>query len=426
MPIAEELLHFVWRYRLYQARDLRTSDGQEVIVIDPGQYNQDAGPDFEFARLRIGGTLWSGHVEIHVDAKDWQQHKHHLDPAYNSTILHVVWNANFEATRSDGTPILTVPLQNCVRQEMFAQYKQLMHNLHWIPCQMQMDQVHALTKRSWLERMAIERLENRYLYLDRLLEKTKNHWEQVLLIALGRAFGMKVNARAFEELLQRVEFPLLLKYHNEPHQLEALLFGVSGLLPLSDTDGYATALQKEFTYLAKIHDLTSLGPTSWKFHRMRPYSFPTFRLAQLSALYRHEVYWFNTILHTDQLHSIRQLLKGISADEYWSRHFRFGTETVKHSTKLSNAFIDHIIINCFAPVLFAYGKSVGSDDYKSKAIEWLEQTKKENNAITRKFEALTMPHDNASTSQALLHLKSAYCAHKKCLNCAIGLAILKP
>lgn len=425
MTIPEELLHFVWRFRLYQAKELRTSDGQEVIVIDPGQYNHNAGPDFEFARLRIGGTLWSGHVEIHVEAKDWQNHKHHLDPNYNSTVLHVVWNANFDAQRSDGTSILTVPLANCIKPHMLPAYEKLMHNLNWIPCEKQIGQVRSLTQQTWLERMAVERLESKNEYLSTLLTQTKSHWEKVLLVSLGRAFGMKVNAIAFEQLLHRVEFPLLLKYQREQHQLEALFFGVSGLLPAEGSDDYTKALQKEFAYLHKIHKLSPLSPTEWKFHRMRPYNFPTFRLAQLTALYRQEVYWFATILQTDQLHDIRQKLKAVSVDGYWSQHFRFGSTTTPHSTQLSDTFIDHIVINCFAPILFAYGKFVDSDIYKSKAIEWLEQTKKENNAITRRFESLGLPHDNASISQGLLHLKSTYCDHKKCLSCAIGLAILK-
>lgn len=425
MHISENLLHFVWQFRLYQVDKLRTTDGQEVTVLDPGQYNHNAGPDFEFARVRIDGTMWSGHVEIHVDAKDWQHHKHHLDPTYNSTVLHVVWNANFVAQRSDGTPIMTVPLTNCIKPDMLSNYGQLMHNLNWIPCEKQIAQVQPHIQQTWLERMAVERMESRHQYLGILLDKTKNHWEKVLLLSLGRAFGMKVNAIAFEQLLHRVEFPLLLKYQHEQPQLEALLFGVSGLLPSEVTDDYTKALQKEFAYLHKVHKLSPLSPTEWKFHRMRPYNFPTFRLAQLTALYHQEVYWFDTILQTDQLYDIRQKLKAVSVDRYWSQHFRFGQPTALHSTELSDTFIDHIVINCFAPILFAFGKFVDSEIYKSKAIEWMEQTKKEKNAITKRFESLGLLHDNAATSQGLLHLKSNYCDQKKCLSCAIGLAILK-
>lgn len=421
----ERLLHFIWQFRLYNQNDLKTIDGEYVKVIDPGQYNRNAGPDFEFARLQIGDTLWSGHVEIHISAKDWYNHRHHRDPKYNSTVLHLVWEYNYKAIRLDGTSIQTVELQNHIAPSMILKYHDLMHNLNWIPCERQIHLVNSVTQSTWLERMAIERMESKYEYLNKLLDKSKNHWEKVLLISLGRAFGMKVNALTFEHLMQNIDFSLLLKYQSQPTQLEALIFGISGLLPSDTDERYVQELQKEFQYLQKKHHLESLAPTEWKFHRMRPYNFPTFRLAQLSALYQREVYWFETILQADNLHNIRQLLQSIEASPYWSNHFRFCAPVSKHATQLSIAFINHIIINCFAPILFAYGKFIDSEIYRTKAIAWLEETSSEKNAITKKFETLGLENSSAARSQGLLHLKNIYCEQKKCLSCAIGLGILK-
>src|SRR5690606_31533726 len=146
-----------------------------------------------------------------------------------------------------------------------------------------------LTHQNWLERMAIERLESKYNYLNALLSKTKNHWEKVLLVSLGKAFGMKVNAQAFEQLLRQVEFSLLLKYQHEPQKLEAWLFGIARPLSIEQIDPYTSSLVNELEYLQKIHKLSTLRATEWKFHRMRPYNFPIFRLAQLAALYTHDV-----------------------------------------------------------------------------------------------------------------------------------------
>jgi hypothetical protein len=369
--------------------------------------------------------MWSGHVEIHVSAKDWQNHKHTQDPRYNSTVLHVVWDYNHHAKRMDGTAIATVELKSYVDVSMLSKYEELMHNLSWIPCEQQIHYVNNLTQNTWLQRMAIERLESKHEYLTQLLDKSKNHWEKVFLITLGRAFGMKVNAYAFEHLLQEIEFSLLLKYQNSHTQLEALLFGVSGLLPTHSEDPYVQHLIHESDYLQKVQKIKSLPATEWKFHRMRPYNFPTFRIAQLAALYHREVYWFDRILKTDELHTIRAFMKDIQLHSYWARHFRFGTPTSAHSTQLSDIFINHIIINCFAPILFAYGKFVDNNAYQEKALEWLEQTVSEKNAITKRFEALGIANTNASISQGLLHLKRSYCEEKKCLSCGIGLKILK-
>ena len=426
MLIPEEaLLHFVWQFRLYNQKDLKTINGEHVTVIDPGQYNQNAGPDFEFAKLQIGNTLWSGHVEIHVSAKDWYHHKHHLDPKYNSTILHIVWEYNYDALRLDDTKISTVELKNYINPTMLLKYQDLMNNLYWIPCEQQVKFVNSLKQNSWLERMAVERMESKFEYLSQLLENSKNHWEKVLLVSLGRAFGMKVNAIAFEHLVQKIEFSLLLKYQTEPLKLEALLFGTSGLIPAPAGDEYTRRLSDEFAYLQKLHHIDTLSETEWKFHRMRPYNFPTFRIAQLAALYQQEVYWFEKILKTENLQTIRNTLKAIQVNRYWEEHFRFSTSTSAHTNSLSDTFINHIIINCLAPVLFAFGKFMDNEHQKSKAIEWLYETQREENNITRKFETLGLQNSSAGTSQGLLHLKKNYCEQKKCLSCAIGLAVLK-
>ena len=86
----EALLHYVWKHRMLPLGDLLTTDGQLVEVIDPGLHNRNAGPDFFNAKMKIGGTLWVGNVEIHDRASDWYRHKHERDAAYNNVVLHLV------------------------------------------------------------------------------------------------------------------------------------------------------------------------------------------------------------------------------------------------------------------------------------------------------------------------------------------------
>ena len=87
--------------------------------------------------------------------------------------------------------------------------------------------------------------------------------------------------------------------------------------------------------------------------------------------------------------------------------------------------IDNILINTVVPVLFAYGLYHNNEDHKSKAIAWLEEISCEKNAITRGFESLAIANKNSFDSQSLIHLKNSYCNEKKCLECAIGNALLK-
>jgi hypothetical protein len=47
-----------------------------VQVLNVGQHNQNSGPDFLEAKIKIGDTLWVGNVELHLKGQDWQKHKH--------------------------------------------------------------------------------------------------------------------------------------------------------------------------------------------------------------------------------------------------------------------------------------------------------------------------------------------------------------
>ncbi|MDK2837502.1 MAG: hypothetical protein PWR15_571, partial [Bacteroidota bacterium] len=90
MTNREELLHYCWKFKLFAAENLITTDEQKLEIIDPGTWNNNAGPDFFNAKIKIGETVWAGNVEIHRSSDEWTKHGHHTDKAYNSVVLHVV------------------------------------------------------------------------------------------------------------------------------------------------------------------------------------------------------------------------------------------------------------------------------------------------------------------------------------------------
>ena len=67
----EQLLHYVWKHKIFPLSALQTTSGRPVEVIDPGLPNMNAGPDFFNAKLKIDGTLWVGNVEVHTQASEW-------------------------------------------------------------------------------------------------------------------------------------------------------------------------------------------------------------------------------------------------------------------------------------------------------------------------------------------------------------------
>ncbi len=101
----EDILHYIWKFRLFQ-KDLRTTDGQQIEVIDVGLSNTNEGPDFFNAKIKIDDKVWAGNVEIHVSSDEWVKHKHHTNKNYNSVILHIVEKANCEVFNEAGQSIL--------------------------------------------------------------------------------------------------------------------------------------------------------------------------------------------------------------------------------------------------------------------------------------------------------------------------------
>ena len=61
----EQLLHYVWKHKFFPLEGLKTTTGETVEVVDGGYPNSNSGPDFFNAKLKIGGVLWVGTVEIH-------------------------------------------------------------------------------------------------------------------------------------------------------------------------------------------------------------------------------------------------------------------------------------------------------------------------------------------------------------------------
>ena len=122
MNVPEDLLHHVWKFRLFKRQKLQTTEGEVIEIIKPGFHNRNAGPDFENAKIKIGDTLWVGNVEIHLNSSDWYRHQHHRDMAYDNVILHVVSKHDREISRSDGTRIAVLEIESLISDEIKQNY----------------------------------------------------------------------------------------------------------------------------------------------------------------------------------------------------------------------------------------------------------------------------------------------------------------
>lgn len=418
----EQLLHYVWKHKIFPLKELKTTTGQQVEVIDTGLANTDAGPDFFNAKLKLDGVLWIGNIEIHERSSDWFKHGHHADAGYNSVILHIASEIDTEISRSNGERIPQIQL--ICPEAVRTNYKELLETDSYPPCYRIIPSLPPFTAHSWMTALQMERFEQKATLLNERLKRCQGNWEDAFFITLARNFGFGLNGDAFETWAHRLPFRAVDKHRNDLFQIEAIFFGQAGILEDSDGDGYYLRLKKEYTYLQHKFGLIPMDASLWRFLRLRPANFPHIRIAQLACLYHRAYGLLSRIMETETLQGVRDILKG-GTSEYWLTHYTFGGSSPSRPKTLSNTSLDLLIINTVVTFLYAYGLHKGNRVLCARAGSFLEELKAENNYITRMWEQCGMKASNTADSQALIQLKKEYCDKKKCLYCRIGYEYLK-
>ncbi|HKX85237.1 MAG TPA: DUF2851 family protein, partial [Flavobacterium sp.] len=114
----------------------------------------------------------------------------------------------------------------------------------------------------------------------------------------------------------------------------------------------------------------------------------------------------------------------VSVSDYWLVHYNFEKLSKWKEKPLSKAFIDLLVVNAIIPLQFTYDKSLGKD-ISEVSIRILEQIVPESNSIIAKFKDFGIEAHNTFETQALLQLKNEYCDANRCLQCAVGMELLK-
>ena len=403
----ELFLHYIWQFQYFDKTDLVTTQGETLQIIRPGIHNTDAGPDFSEAKVRIGLMSWAGNVEIHISSSEWEAHRHHLDKAYDSVVLHVVWTDDKPVTLEDGSLLPTLVLKGKIDTQLMSRYRKLMSTSFVIPCARQFARIPNVIRLSMMDRVLVERLEEKSDSVLELLEYNNNDWDETTYQLLAKNFGFKVNSQPFFQLAKGVPYKYLGRHSNNPKQVEAMLFGQAGFLDEVVNEPNHKLLRREYKMLATKYNLldSKLNASQWKFLRLRPANFPTVRLKQFAVLMCQKKNIFSSI---------------IDLDSHASAHELFAAGDMGFSS------VDNIIINTVAPLLVAYGRRQGDTSFTERAQKILETVTAENNRILRSWSALGMDVKNAFDSQALIQLFNSYCVPRRCLDCAIGASLLKP
>ncbi len=427
---SEMMLQYLWEYRLLDYSRCIDVDGQKISIIDPGTRNRDAGPDFFNAKIRIGDRLWAGNVEIHDRASDWHRHGHDIDPAYHTVILHVVADSDCRIPRPDGTilPQFILPVPPAFHDRYAAM------NAHAGPtpaCAAHLPSVPPILATEWISALGYERLFSR---VDRVLQlqgANDDDWTSTAFILLARALGFGTNAEPFEQLARSLPLKILLKHRNDPAMLEAALFGAAGFLDreLPEADGsaesdYLTRLIQNYRFIKAKFSLDIATYPAWRTARMRPPNFPQRRIAALAAILGAGFDFGRDFHQLTTLAAARSFFTDIRLSPYWIDHYDFGCRTAARRVTFTPATIDTILINTLIPLTYARGARRADTSLIDRAVDFLTAMPPESNSVVTSFTRLGISCPDAFTSQALIHLRRAYCEPRKCIYCRFGRHIL--
>lgn len=418
-PYGEDLLQFIWEAGLYDANDLRTTDGAALEVVKAGRIQANSGPDLRDALVRIGDQLWAGNVEVHLRASEWNAHGHQRDPAYNNVVLHAVHLHDADVRTEEGRCPPTVELRTRINVDNLHLHQALMTDGDPVPCTRRLPEVDQSRVRMWLERLLVERLERKTTEVEALYRMLGNDAGETFHHLLLRGLGANVNAEPFGMLAHALPLRLLKKYRHDPIRMEALLFGQAGLLEGNFEEDHPRCLQREHRVLAGLHGLRPVPAAAWKFGRMRPANFPTVRIAQWAVFSTGNADAYGCLTEHDHPDPVRAMLE-VEATGYWSDHYRFDLPAAPRTKRLGRSTADGLIINSIVPYLFAMGRIRGHRTWMDRALRLMEQLPAERNTIMDGWRARGIQADSAAQGQALIELRNRYCAERKCLSCAIG------
>ena len=396
----EDFLQVIWQMQCFSLPALST-EGQSIQIIRPGTRNFSGGPDFSNARIHMDGLEWNGSVEIHVRSGDWKQHGHSSDPAYETVILHVVWEEDQPLFRKDGSRIATLELRERVSLSGLLRYRELVSSSETLPCRNFLGRMNVLIPESMLDLALAERLVRRAEEILRFYENQAFSWKRALALHLARCLGMKGNEDAMESLVRSLPHILLSRSDRGKQQILAWLLGMSGLGFFPEE----ASLSEIFRFQQNTYP-TDLPPLIWKKSGMRPGAFPRKRIHLLAGL----------LPELDNFLEILQ--KGSEADgeNTWSGQPELRPGTFLHS---------HLMLNFQAPAMVAFGLHSGRHEMNQKALDELHRLKPEENENSRLLKTSGIPMRTAGHSQGGKELYRNWCIPRRCTDCRIGREILK-
>lgn len=404
----------------YWAAGLLGSEGEtlrhgHVKILDFGIWNRSTGPDFLRAEIELNGQRLRGDIEIDPTAKDWENHGHGANPAFNNVVLHVVLDTPSEGWYTRNSEHRDVPILAISRSvlQQAAGLPNRRENCTIPCCRTPLENMDAEEIQGLLKAAAAHRLENKRTLFRRKAEHLgiRQTWYE----AWAETLGYAVNKETMRMLARRAPIREL------SHAAEAILLGTAGfLVPVlpdkcaEEARMYHRHVWDAWWELREHFELHHSHKLPWTLAPIRPMNHPQRRVAALAVSASRWKQIEPHLLNPDAS-ALRRILSELS-HPFWDTHCTLssGEMSGKHAlvgeSRIDDFLINHVYAQDERP--FAW------DTYLSlKAKQtptWVQRIA----ALLfgeRKDMQHTLRHHYAQ--QALLQIDSDFCAHHSCHDC---------
>lgn len=387
----------------------------QVRIIDFGEWNRSAGPDFLRAEIELNGARMRGDIELDPTAQDWEHHGHGSNPAFNNVILHVVLNPPPHGwyTRDSlhrDIPILPISPavwaaaigKNCPRPGIVTELCQ--EPLNAMPADKIATLLQAAAAYRTLRKRKLFRTQAAHLGI-----------QQTWFEALARTLGYKVNKHPMQILARRAPLKELGK------EAESILFGTAGfLLPvLPEKAEEATRRYHRATWDAwwprrTRYELEAARGICWQFAPLRPGNHPHRRVAALAIAARN---WGKLAPHMTAA-GAEMLLQKLTtlSHPYWDTHYTLTSATQSKKTALigteraKDFLINHVYVQDESPAAWATYLQLKEKDTPSAVKTTAAHLFGQRADVTRLLKY-------AYAQQGLLQIEADYCAASACADC---------
>ncbi|NUM80878.1 DUF2851 family protein [bacterium] len=399
--ISEKLIQAIWENLFLTLDDIRTTKGLSVKILDRGQWNFDAGPDFTGATIKIGDEILAGDVEIHWRSSDWHHHDHTHDKKYDRVIVHAVFIDD-----DPSSSIHTIELKNYLNGSILSLSERIQKanaKNDSIYCYEQLPEIQPETVRNWILQNGLLRLKFKAGEFKRLKDTLQLPVDEIFYRGMMEALGFSKNRKPFLRLAEKIPYQLITELirPDEPSsalmRVQAVLLGAAGLLRHEQPDAasvpFIQRLEDLWIEFQNRYTVTPMQERDWKFFKLRPANFPTMRIAGIAKFlvtYKNANFadTFFRILETssdanDIIAETEKILI-VPSYGYWSTHYIWGDEGKRGYTDLvgvQRAF--EIIVNVIWPMLLMLSEEKSDDVMIGKILEvYGKAMSREKNTIT--------------------------------------------